>query len=139
MKPNEISVGERVFTRNHPKGRCKIQNKWKNKVYKVIRKQNDVYEIEPADGNGPSEVVNRAELQVCPKPKKQTQNFKTMTHEISGEGSSDEGEGVLITIPGREPVRNEPCDEQRPLCHRSQRRGKGQHTNPYHQPRSATS
>ena len=58
-----------MFTRDHPKGRTKIQDRWSSKVYKVVNRRDNVYDIEPAYGQGPSRTVNRSELQVCPKPR----------------------------------------------------------------------
>ena len=69
VKPEEIPIGERVFTRSHPQGRAKIQDKWNSKIYKVVNRRDNVYEIEPADGQGATRTVNRAELQICPKPR----------------------------------------------------------------------
>ena len=36
MKADNILTEERVFTRSHPTGRGKIQDKWNSKVYKVV-------------------------------------------------------------------------------------------------------
>ena len=51
------------------RGRNKTQDKWSSTVYKVVKRHGDVYDIELADGTGGLRRVNRAELQVCLKPR----------------------------------------------------------------------
>ena len=59
-----IRIGSRVFVRNHPIGRAKIQDAWKSMPYKVLSclDGGNVYIIQPADGFGPTKAVHRAEL-----------------------------------------------------------------------------
>ena len=59
-----IRIGSRVFVRNHPIGRAKIQDAWKSMPYKVLSCLNggNVYIIQPADGFGGTKAVHRAEL-----------------------------------------------------------------------------
>ena len=33
VKPDEIPIGERVFTRSHPQGRAKIHDRWNSKIF----------------------------------------------------------------------------------------------------------
>ncbi|KAK3090574.1 hypothetical protein FSP39_012793 [Pinctada imbricata] len=58
-----ISIGSRVFLRNHPKGRNKIQDAWGSTPYRVIEiLGNNVYVLEPLTGNGSQRTVNRREI-----------------------------------------------------------------------------
>ena len=58
-----IAIGARVFLRNHPPGRNKIQDFWKTTPYRVVdRLDGNVYVIEPLDSEGPRKTVNRTEL-----------------------------------------------------------------------------
>ena len=59
-----IRIGSRVFVRNHPIGRAKIQDAWKSMPYKVLSclDGGNVYIIQPADGFGGTKAVHRAEL-----------------------------------------------------------------------------
>ena len=59
-----IRIGSRVFVRNHPIGRAKIQDAWKSMPYKVLSclDGGNVYIIQPADGFGGTQAVHRAEL-----------------------------------------------------------------------------
>ena len=142
VKPDGIPVGERVFTRSHPQGRAKIQDKWNSKVYKVVSRRDNVYEIEPADGHGPNRTVNRTELQVCPKPRPLLPQLAPQRNRIPAprpvvptDESSNEDEDFLIAFeaPGR-PVPL-PASPDRPPLRRSARLNKGQHSNPYRLPR----
>ena len=66
-KDAPLIIGERVYTRNRPLGRNKIQDAWDSTVYRVIQKQgnNNVYVIEPADGLGRQRTINRVDLGKC--------------------------------------------------------------------------
>ena len=59
-----IRIGSRVFVRNHPIGRAKIQDAWKSMPYKVLSclEGFNVYIIQPADGFGTTKSVHKAEL-----------------------------------------------------------------------------
>ena len=65
-----IAVGTEVYLRNHPPGRNKIQDAFRDCVYRVVRRHGDqnVYTVEPADGFGNSRTVGRAELKMCERP-----------------------------------------------------------------------
>ena len=147
-KPSEIRVGERVLTRNRAvRGRNKIQDKWSGTVYKVIQQRGDVYDIEPADETGGLRTVNRAELQVCPKPRENLPPVRRPQPTVKGprrrdppvesESSSDE-EDVHITIgyPTPAPVYRPQTPPRTPQLRRSQRSTRGRHPNPYRRPRS---
>ena len=66
-KEAPLIIGERVYTRNRPLGRNKIQDAWDSTVYRVIQKQgnNNVYVVEPADGLGRQRTINRVDLRKC--------------------------------------------------------------------------
>ena len=58
-----LPIGARVFVRNHPKGRKKIQDAWNPKPHRVVGSfDNNVYAIEPLDGNEQVKRVHRTEL-----------------------------------------------------------------------------
>ena len=58
-----IAPGTRVLLRNHLPGRNKIGDYWQTVPYKVIaRPQTNVYEVQPADGTGPTKRMTRTEL-----------------------------------------------------------------------------
>ena len=151
-KPSEIGIGERVLTRNRTvRGRNKIQDKWSSTVYKVVQRHGDVYDIEPADGTGQVKRVNRAELQVCPKPREPppvTRGPHRTARDNWPQGtpadseSSDEDEDIYISIgypqqtPVQVPVYQPTRSPQTPQLRRSQRSTRGKHPNPYNRPRS---
>jgi hypothetical protein len=66
-KEAPIEVGTRVYIRNRPPGRNKIQDAYKAEVYKVINKKDNIYQIEPSDGLGQIKWVNRQNIRECPK------------------------------------------------------------------------
>ncbi len=58
-----IAIGTRVLLRNHPQGRCKIADYWMPTPYRVMsRPQENVYEVQLADGTGKPRRVTRTEL-----------------------------------------------------------------------------
>ena len=59
-----IRIGSRVFVRNHPTDRAKIQDACKSMPYKVLSclDGSNVYIIQPADGFGATKSVHRVEL-----------------------------------------------------------------------------
>ena len=65
-----ISIGTIVYVRNHPAGRNKIQDAFKNRVYRVVSRhgQQNVYTVGSADGFGLSRTVSRAELKISERP-----------------------------------------------------------------------
>ena len=147
VKIDIIPIGERVLTRSHPQGRAKIQDKWSSKVYKVVNRRDNVYEIEPADGQGNSRTVNRAELQVCPKPRPLLPRVPSRRNRaplprrgsVVSDDSSDEDEDIWIALDAPpEPVPLPAAIPERPPLRRSARLNKGHHSNPYNQPRTVT-
>jgi len=140
---------ERVFTRSHPTGRAKIQDKWNSKVYKVVNRRDHVYEIEPADGQGPTRTVNRSELQVCPKPKPRLpprfpprvrrhppRINRAPPSESSGDSSDDSDDIFIAFRTPQDPVPIPAAEPEKPPLHRSARLNKGQQANHYRQPRT---
>ena len=65
-----IPIGTLVYVRNHPAGRNKIQDAFKDRVHRVVSRhgQHNVYTVEPADGFGVPRTVGRAELKVTEHP-----------------------------------------------------------------------
>ncbi len=112
-----LRIGERVFLRLFTPGRAKIQDFWKDRVFRVVGKvgDNDVYEVEPADGFGSKRTVNRKDLQVCneeelgrpplrdllvPRPARVIPPRDASSE--SSEDSSDEEPAVEVEWPTRE-------------------------------------
>jgi transposase InsO family protein len=150
VKPAPVTIGERVYLKNHSvRRRNKIQDKWDNRVYKVINTRDNVYEVELADGTGKSKIVNRSEMQVCPKPTRlpRQQQRQPRQANMSQQSESSEEEfsdvddnqvDVMIDIgPANKPhyIAHEQPD---PPVRRSTRNTRGQHSNRYHQPRAVT-
>ncbi|KAK3715030.1 hypothetical protein QZH41_002673 [Actinostola sp. cb2023] len=151
-----LDVGERVLLRNRGiRGRNKIQDNWENNVYKIIgRRENNTYMVQRADGQGGDKVVNRAEIQVCPKPIAETRNQKhcgTRHHRrnrATSESSEDEDGQLLIEVDGNgwnhgahaateESDATSSEEEAEPPLRRSTRSTAGQHNNRFHEPRPA--
>ena len=146
VKPDEIPIGERVFTRSHPQGRAKIQDKWSSKIYKVVNRQDTVYEIEQADGEGATRTVNRTELQIFSKPRPLLPQLThrrgrapvPQTKREAPEDSSSDDDNILIAFDApRLPVPLPAVDPEGPFLRRSTRLSKGHHSNPYRIPRTA--
>ena len=143
-----IKVGHRVYCRNRPLGRNKIQDSWSPVVYKVVDVTEDEkgYVVEPADCSGPPKKVNRRDIRRCLvlEPEKpqvaEPQELQVPLESESGSSSDESGIAVLERTPLPVPVRQaarrkEP--QERPEQRRSARTNKGQNPNPYNQPRSA--
>ena len=63
-----LAIGSRVLLRNHPQGRNKMQDAWREQPYRVVQRPDpsgNVYIVAPDDGNGPPKTVNRSELREC--------------------------------------------------------------------------
>ncbi|CAC5386522.1 unnamed protein product [Mytilus coruscus] len=58
----DLPIGCRIFLRNHPKGRAKIQDAWNDKPYRIIDKKDNMYKVEPLIGRGESKYVHRREI-----------------------------------------------------------------------------
>jgi len=58
----DLPVGSRVFLRNHPKGRAKIQDAWNDKPFRIIDKKDNMYQVEPLIGHGEPKYVHRREI-----------------------------------------------------------------------------
>jgi len=150
-----LRVGERVLLRNHKvRGRNKIQDKWEDKVYKIIeRRDNNTYVIDRADGQGGEKVVSQTELQVCPRPLLELhQHYRPAIRRRQGcaapQESSDEeddyGEFTIAFQPTNEPATDHDDSDdtseeepETPVLRRSTRTTAGQHSNRYNLPRSA--
>lgn len=111
----------------------------------MVSRRDNVYDIEPADGQGTSRTVNRAELQVCPKPKPlltQVPNRRNRVHplrhgSVASYDSSEEDEDILIALDAPpEPVPLLAVTPERSLLRRSARLNKGHHSNSHRQPKT---
>ena len=111
----------------------------------MVNRHDNVYEIEPADGQGNSRTVNRAELQVCPKPRpllprvpnRRNRAPLPIRGSVVSDDSSEEDEDIWIALDAPpEPVPLPAVIPERPPLRRYARLNKGHHSNPYHQPRT---
>ena len=58
----DLPVGSRVFLRNHPKGRAKIQYAWNDRPFRIIDKKDNMYQVEPLIGHAEPKYVHRREI-----------------------------------------------------------------------------
>ena len=166
-KEGTIAVGTRVLVRNRGvRGRNKIQDRWSNKVFKVVEQlENGTYSIEAADGHGNQKIVNRAELQICPptvlQPVRRTRPIRTARHQPAVQPSSsdetDQELAIELIPPPHNPADLDPAnpaiddgserdsesengdeEEVAPL-RRSTRTTAGHHSNKFNLPQSVLS
>lgn len=93
-RDSPIAEGAIVLLKDHPKGRNKIQDKWKPVPYKVIKRLPDnVYLVQTADGVGDSRAVTRTEI----LDTKEAIEINS-EDEIEQEGNIDEENNVEMDI-----------------------------------------
>ena len=154
-----LEVGTRVYLPNHPAGRNKIQDAFKDKIYRIVQCQGDqnVHLIELADSCGLPKTLGKAELKICehPPPAVQTpprrlharQRGPVASARASKSPSSSE---FQVVMPGAQsvttgsdteaeqfhaPRRTSSSDDEVPL-RRSNRARAGRHPNLHHEPYS---
>ena len=80
-----LEVGTRMHFWNHPAGRNKIQDAFKDKIDRIVQRHGDqnVYLIKPVDGFGLPKTVGWAELKICehPPPEAQTSPRRLHAHQ----------------------------------------------------------
>lgn len=89
-----LTEGCLVYVKDHPKGRCKIQDRYKNTIYKIVRCYEDknIYGITPADGSSNNiKVVNRSELIECPTVLSEDEKSESLIMDNLHDSSQDEG------------------------------------------------
>ncbi len=108
----DLPIGARVFIRNHPLGRNKMQDYWKSTPHVVIAHPNPegpVYVVEPLTGNGPTKTVHRTELldskelhkrELHPKMEPEVANEKSKTKVVT-EDSLPQG-GYFVKLRPRD-------------------------------------
>jgi hypothetical protein len=153
-----IALGEKVLLRNHPKGRCKIQNKWKEEEFVVENKKDSVYTV--VNSAGQKKTIHRNELRRVPEQYNRqdidsddTEPLGSVTDENSDRDSSESSDDsdtwvaafehaqpVVGQVP-REPAATaaEIPENVRPvpLPRRTPRATAGHHSNPHNLPRTA--
>ena len=84
-KEMPIPVGSIVLLKDHPKSRNKIHDEWKAMPYKVVgRPQDNVYDIQIADGSGEIKTVTRTEiLDTKQEVEEDTDNAQTDHSEVT--------------------------------------------------------
>ena len=155
--PNQLKCGDLVLLRKHPSGRSKMQDHYFPDVYQVVEHQDSsssVYTIQLADGSGPRRVVNSLELKLIPRLPKSfnTANPPTSTDSEESESDSDCQLSIGVVLPNTPTVENHgstsslitPRRRRLPevpprVLRRSERTTKGQHSNPFKEPRSVLS
>ena len=157
-KDAPLEVGTRVYVRNHPKGRNKIQDKFTDRAFKIMRRigDKDIYQIEPADGFGLPKTVGRAEIRACEhqeeitkvnKRHRITAERKTIQRSMTAVSSSDSDCEIQIiqdaqsqespeTEPSEISLSSSSSSEMQTEIRRTNRRNAGQHRNPNREPRS---
>ncbi|XP_048250208.1 protein NYNRIN-like [Haliotis rufescens] len=96
----EISIGARVFLRNHPKGRNKIQDVWSLAPYKVVEKKMfNQYVIQTLQGEENRKTVHRKELL----------DSRTLVEDIHRESSREDS--VTTELPNRVELSSEEDDD----------------------------
>ena len=159
-----IPVGTEIYLRNHPAGRNKIQDAFRDRIYRVVRRHGDqhIYTVEPADGFGPSRTVGRAEMKICerralresalelsPSPRRRRRPASPpVRHARPDESSSSSEDGFVVieessvdSADPQSPDRSPPTttsDDDSPddVIRRSSRQTAGQHRNIHKLPRS---
>jgi transposase InsO family protein len=158
-----IPIGTRVFLRNRVKGRNKIQDVWDPVPYKVVERPNEgqVYKVKPADGFGPSKMINRADIldskELCPMYNDQVlpivNDIELPIQDHNSDVESDTEEILLVDQPmqlvdepgngdndnevGQENDSFSDEDIEIPEPRRSTRPTAGTHNNPFHLPKSS--
>lgn len=152
-----LTLGTRVYLQQFPKGRNKIQDCYGPTVYKVIgrRGDQDVYQIEPADGSGDSKWVNRVQLRPCPMVQEIEEPDllpELQKEESVNESTSEEEDDIngVWTFTGHQADWNPAAQrveelvgaapqmhlDQQPGRRRTTRRIAGTHRNIHHMPKS---
>ena len=123
-----IPVGTLVYVRNHPAGRNKIQDAFKDQVYRVVSRhgQHNVYTVESADGFGLPRTVGRAEL--CPS------SSEDGVIAVVDAGSATTLSVSLLVSPVT--ISSGTSDEEKVVPRRSGRRTAGYNSNIHREPRS---
>ena len=152
-----LHSGNLVYLRQYPKGRCKIQDRFGDTIYKIIKDLgNNVYSIVPADGSSRDvRYVNRTQLIECPL------HFSANESEVeenaleSPDSSDSDSDDSNSSPSGRVHIdfvsesnsshsdsdstdfeSAESDDNEVQVLRRSSRVNRGQHSNLYHLPRS---
>ena len=97
-----IPIGTRVLLRSHPLGRNKIADHWKATPYVVVSQpQQNVYEIQLADGTGPLKRVTRTEIlntkEVVPSEEGQQEEATPKSSVVNSPMSETEDQGDNTT------------------------------------------
>ncbi|XP_041967264.1 uncharacterized protein K02A2.6-like [Alosa sapidissima] len=95
-------VGTRVYRRNHPIGRHKIQDLWDPRIYRVVKCRDEkglVYHLTPEDGLGPDMNAHRSEFKALPV---QDEPHADIPVDIPGDSTKEKGRPETI-----EPDENE--------------------------------
>ena len=109
-KEAPLAIGTRVYVRQHPKGRNKIQDGYGAIPFKITNKGGenckDIYQVEPADGLGQSKWVNRSQLKECPKARIKVEttrlpHFQAQTKDVMQSSDSEEEETLELWDYGR--------------------------------------
>ena len=156
-----IPVGTLVYVRNHPAGRNKIQDAFKDRVYRVVSRhgQHNVYTVEPADGFGLPRTVGRAQLSERPlfpedlqparrRPRPTAPRLR-QTRPRARDCSSNSEDGVIAVVdagsatslsvsPLMSPITltSGTSDEEEVVPRRNGRRTAGYNSNIHREPRS---
>lgn len=145
VKVDPVQVGQKVFLRNRPSGRNKIQDKWKEEEFEVIGVRDNVYTVRSETGS--QKRYHRNELRVVPAQQEEISSDSDQTASGSSEEETwtgnlpqqamPEQSGPEETTPKRLVASNaSQQDRPQPAPRRSTRAAAGQHSNPHQLPRS---
>ena len=152
-----LPVGSKVLIRSRPLGRNKIQDAWHPEVYKIVQQDGDVYTIEPTEGRKVKKRLNRRDLKLFPHQINEQDEDQENPEMIDNDSSVDTEEDLCLQISDvsdsddqaeeegeedeeevdeEDSLSSESEGDSEPALRRSTRPNKGQHSNPYHLPRS---
>lgn len=146
VREDPLSVGDTVILKNRPKGRNKIQDKWKEESYEVTEVRDSVYTVVSCK-TGEQKRLHRNELKVTPVSRDQASNSETDGEEersadtTDGDNTDSDTELAYVADPGNQAATVRPAAIRPPPApvplRRTTRTTAGRHSNPHHLPRSA--
>jgi len=109
VRNDPARVGQKVWLRNRPLGRNKIQDKWREEQFVVTEVRDNVYTVVSTE-TGEKKRIHRNEMRTMPEDYRLTtaEEASSSNSETPEEDSSDESEVWIGTFPNPQPVQTEP-------------------------------
>ena len=147
-KENPLHIGQHVYLRNRPMGRNKIQDAWDPTVYVVVDKHEDVYKLKSGNRSRKLRTAHRSDIQPCvEKPAQEERSRKRIVRSrrdvnVNLDSGSEESDYEVCFQYPTQTQQSESEEEADvvtppPPLRRTTRWNAGQHSNPFHLPRSA--